>query len=79
MVLWAVVGIAVIKHIRSNRDGIKVDSLDEQVYTASSQRNNFTTSDDEVELTEANFKDELVEDQYFPSDFELKSPQSLCF
>ena len=79
MVLGAVLGIVVIKHIRSNHDGIKVDSLDEQVYTASAERSNFTTSEDEVELTEANFEDELVEDQYFPSDFELKSPQGLCF
>ena len=79
MVLGAVLRIAVIKHIRSNRDGIKVDSLDEQVYTASSRRSSFTTSEDEVELTEASFEDELVEDQYFPSDFELKFPQSLCF
>ena len=60
MVLGAVVGIAVIKHIRSNRDGIKVDSLDKQVYTASSQRSNFTTSDDEVELTEANLRMNLL-------------------
>lgn len=69
----------VIKHIRSNRDGIKVDSLDEQVYTASSRRSSFTTSEDEVELTEGDFEDELVEDQYLPSDSELKSGLELMF
>ena len=79
VVLGAVVGIVVIKHIRSNRDGIKVDSLDEQVYTASSRRSSFTTSEDEVELTEADFEDELVEDQYLPSDSELKSGLELMF
>ncbi|RMX44640.1 hypothetical protein pdam_00002704 [Pocillopora damicornis] len=79
VVLGAVVGIVVIKHIRSNRDGINVDSLDEQIYTASSRRSSFTTSEDEVELTEADFEDELVEDQYLPSDSELKSGLELMF
>ena len=73
------VGIAVIKRIRSNRDGIKVDSLDEQVYTASSRRSSFTTSEDEMELTEVDIEDELVEDQYFPSYSELKSGLELMF
>ena len=77
--LGAVVGIVVVKHIRSNRDGINVDSLDEQIYTASSRRSSFTTSEDEVELTEADFEDELVEDQYLPSDSELKSGLELMF
>lgn len=79
VMLGAVVGIVVIKHIRSNRDGINVDSLDEQIYTASSRRSSFTTSEDEVELTEADFEDELVEDQYLPSDSELKSGLELMF
>ena len=81
VILGAVVGVVVIKHIRTNRDGIKVDSLDEQVYTASasSRRSSFTTSEDEVDLTEADFEDELVEDQYLPSDSELKSGLELMF
>lgn len=81
VILGAVVGVVVIKHIRANRDGIKIDSLDEPVYTASasSRRTSFTTSEDEVELTEADFEDELVEDQYLPSDSELKSGLELMF
>ena len=74
-------GVVVIKHVRTNQEGIKIDSLDEQTYTASisSQRGSFTTSEDEVELTEADFEDELVEDQYLPSDSELKSGLELMF
>ncbi|KAM7452633.1 hypothetical protein ABFA07_000282 [Porites harrisoni] len=81
VILGVVIGIVVIKHIRTNRDGVKVDSLDEAVYTASasSRRSSFTTSEDEVELTEADFEDELVEDQYLPSDSELKSGLELMF
>lgn len=80
VILGVVIGIVVIKHIRTNRDGVKVDSLDEAVYTASaSSRSSFTTSEDEVELTEADFEDELVEDQYLPSDSELKSGLELMF
>ena len=81
VILGVVIGIVVIKHIRTNRDGVKVDSLDETVYTASasSRRSSFTTSEDEVELTEADFEDELVEDQYLPSDSELKSGLELMF
>ena len=74
-------GIAVIKHMPTNLDGIKVDSLDEPVYTASasSRRSSFATSKDEVDLSEADFEDELVEDQYLPSDCELKSGLELMF
>jgi len=81
VILGVVVGVVVIKHIRTNRDGITIDSLDEPVYTASasSRRSSFTTSEDEVELTEADFEDELVEDQYLPSDSELKSGLELMF
>ena len=81
VVLGAMVSVVVIKQIRTNRDGIQVDSLDEPDYqaSASSRRSSFTTSEDEVELTEADFEDELVEDQYLPSDSELKSGLELMF
>ena len=81
MILGAAVGIAVIKHMRTNRYGIKVDSLDAPVYTASasSRRSSFATSNDEVDLSEADFEDELVEDQYLPSDSELKSGLELMY
>lgn len=81
VVLGAVVGVVVIKRMRTNQEGIKIDSLDEQTYTASvsSRRGSFTTSEDDVELTEADFEDELVEDQYLPSDSELKSGLELMF
>ncbi|XP_068708333.1 uncharacterized protein [Montipora foliosa] len=81
VILGVVVGVVVIKHVRTNQEGMKIDSLDEQTYTASisSQRGSFTTSEDEVELTEADFEDELVEDQYLPSDSELKSGLELMF
>lgn len=81
VVLGAVVGVVVIKRMRTDQEGIKIDSLDEQTYTASvsSRRGSFTTSEDDVELTEADFEDELVEDQYLPSDSELKSGLELMF
>ena len=79
VILGLGVWVVVLKHIRTQRDGIKVDTLDEPLYTASSRRSSFTTSEDEIELTEADFEDELVEDQYLPSDSELKSGLELMF
>ena len=53
-----------------------MDSIDDAVYTGSSQSRSYTTDD---ELTEADFEDELVEDQYLPSDSELKTGLELMF
>ena len=76
VLLGGALGAFVLRHMRSSEDGMKMDSLDDAMYTASSQRSSYMTDD---ELTEASFEDELVEDQYLPSDSELKSGLELMF
>ena len=72
--------LIVSRHIGTRRDGVRVDASEDTQYTGSSRRSSFTTTEDEVDLLDAEYdEDELVEDQYLPSDSELKSGLELMF
>jgi uncharacterized protein YuzB (UPF0349 family) len=81
ILLGSVVVVMVLRHARRRQDATKMDSLEEPTltFTNSSRRSSFATSDDEIDLTEGDYEDELVEDQYLPSDSELKSGLELMF
>lgn len=82
ILLGSVVLIMVLRHVRRRQETSKMaDSLDDQAltFTNSSRRSSFATSDDDIDITDGDYEDELVEDQYLPSDSELKSGLELMF
>ena len=78
LIVFAAV-LIVTRLIRTNREGIRVDAMEDTQYSGSSRRSSFTTTEDEVDLLDGEYDEELVEDQYLPSDSELKSGLELMF
>lgn len=78
--LGSVLLLLVTRHIKKRKQA-QIDSMEKQTFTYSnsSRRSSFATSDDEIDLTEGDYEDELVEDQYLPSDSELKSGLELMY
>ncbi|EDO43694.1 predicted protein [Nematostella vectensis] len=84
VLIGGVVLMIISRRARTRSESPRHNTLEDNTltYTNSSRRSSFATnatSDDEVELTEGEFEDELVEDQYLPSDSELKSGLELMF
>ena len=73
--------LVVSRHMRARQEGIRVDTLEDTRFNGWSRRSSLTTTEEEGDLLDGGDyeEEELVEDQYLPSDSELKSGLELMF